>query len=210
MLSATGYLHGGAIEQSVRYALNMADAIGPDPSPSAIAAYVRGTLAQGQVVPGYGHALLRQVDPRLGPVVNFMLNSSLLREGNSEGRGRELLTLILRASTVVPEVLKQEAPKIKNPEPNIDSLSGSVAHAFGVELDFIILVPFCSRAMGCMVQYVWDKGEWIADFPRSDFNGHYLTWRLCSSRNTFGKASERYHGPDYCKALNFSETLFAY
>lgn len=69
------------------------------------------------------------------------------------------MTLILRASTVVPEVLRKEAPKIKNPQPNVDSLSGSVINAFGVEADFVLLVPFCSRAMGCLAQYVWDKGE---------------------------------------------------
>lgn len=167
MVSATGQLHGGAIEQSVRYIRNMADALGPDPSPSAIASYVQATLARGQIVPGYGHALLRSADPRLEPLMQFVRNSSLLKDSDDahKARGKALMTLILRAREVVPEVLQKAVPKMKNPQPNVDSLSGSVIHAFGIDADFVLLIPFCSRAMGCMAQYVWDKGQLA---PRAD------------------------------------------
>ena len=34
------------------------------PSKEALKAYVEATLAKGQVVPGYGHGVLRKTDPR--------------------------------------------------------------------------------------------------------------------------------------------------
>jgi citrate synthase len=41
------------------------------PSKEQIAEYVRKTLSEGKVVPGYGHAVLRKTDPRYTAQMEF-------------------------------------------------------------------------------------------------------------------------------------------
>ncbi|OCH85957.1 citrate synthase [Obba rivulosa] len=153
LIAGTGILHAGAILQAIQYNQSMLAALGPAPSPAAIDAHVSATLAAGRIVPGFGHALLRGVDPRLAPIVKFVQGCSL----PPESEGGQLLQLIGQTSTVVPAVLRRRAPKIKSPAPNVDSLSGCLMYAFGLELDFVLLVMACSRGMGFMSQYVWDR-----------------------------------------------------
>ncbi|EMD40203.1 hypothetical protein CERSUDRAFT_92704 [Gelatoporia subvermispora B] len=153
LIAGTGILHAGAILQSIQFNQRMLAALGPAPSPVQIDAYIGRVLEQGRIVPGFGHALLRGVDPRLAPIVQFVQGCGL----PTDSEGGQLLQLIGRTSTVVPEVLKRRAPKIKSPAPNVDSLSGCLMYAFGLELDFVLLVMACSRGMGFMSQYVWDR-----------------------------------------------------
>jgi citrate synthase len=41
------------------------------PSKEQIAEYVKKTLSEGKVVPGYGHAVLRKTDPRFTAQMEF-------------------------------------------------------------------------------------------------------------------------------------------
>lgn len=38
--------------------------LGPQPTKEQLTEYVQDTLARGNVVPGYGHGVLRKTDPR--------------------------------------------------------------------------------------------------------------------------------------------------
>lgn len=51
----------------------MQDKIGKNPSDEEIKQYVLSTLAGGQVIPGYGHAVLRKTDPRYSVQRKFAL-----------------------------------------------------------------------------------------------------------------------------------------
>ena len=51
----------------------MQDKIGSDASDEAVKEYVWSTLKGGQVVPGYGHAVLRKTDPRYTAQREFAL-----------------------------------------------------------------------------------------------------------------------------------------
>jgi len=59
-----GPLHGLANQEVLRFLLKMREEVGDKPSDEKIKEYVLNTLAEGKVVPGYGHAVLRHTDPR--------------------------------------------------------------------------------------------------------------------------------------------------
>jgi len=54
--------------------------LGPDPSKEQLTEFVWDTLKGGKVVPGYGHAVLRQTDPRYTCQVRF--GGTLLGRGS--------------------------------------------------------------------------------------------------------------------------------
>lgn len=145
-----------AITNAVEYNLDILATLGSNPSKEEIEAHILDTLSKGHVVPGYGHAVLRGIDPRF----EFIAKFAATRPGKGEdGRGR-MLELVGRTNTVVPDVLKKHVPRMKNPAPNVDALSGSLMHAYGLETDYLVVVMACSRAMGFLAQYVWDRGAY--------------------------------------------------
>jgi citrate synthase len=65
MLGLAGPLHGLANQEVIKWVFQMMKEIGSeDPTKEQISDYVHKTLADGRVVPGYGHAVLRKTDPR--------------------------------------------------------------------------------------------------------------------------------------------------
>jgi citrate synthase len=68
-----GPLHGLANQEVLRWTLKMKDSIGMDASEEQIKKYLWDTLNGGQVVPGYGHAVLRKTDPRYTAQREFAL-----------------------------------------------------------------------------------------------------------------------------------------
>jgi citrate synthase len=68
-----GPLHGLANQEVLRWTLKMKDSIGMDASEEQIKKYLWDTLNGGQVVPGYGHAVLRKTDPRYSAQREFAL-----------------------------------------------------------------------------------------------------------------------------------------
>ena len=59
-------------ESSHLYAFKMLDQLGTHtPTKEQIRAYVKQTLAEGKVIPGYGHAVLRNTDPRFLHLKSF-------------------------------------------------------------------------------------------------------------------------------------------
>lgn len=68
-----GPLHGLANQEVLRWTLKLKDTIGVDASEEQIKKYLWDTLNGGQVVPGYGHAVLRKTDPRYTAQREFTL-----------------------------------------------------------------------------------------------------------------------------------------
>ena len=65
MGSLAGPLHGLANQEVIKWIFEMVEKIGTTkPTDEQVAQYVKDTLAAGKVIPGYGHAVLRQPDPR--------------------------------------------------------------------------------------------------------------------------------------------------
>ncbi len=72
MNGLAGPLHGLANQEVIKWIFEMRESLGVDlPTKEQIADYVKKTLSEGKVVPGYGHAVLRKTDPRFTAQMEF-------------------------------------------------------------------------------------------------------------------------------------------
>lgn len=143
-----GPLHGLANEECLRWVLNMMKHYGGTPTHEQIESYAWETLNSGQVVPGFGHAVLRVVDPRYTAQREFALNHL---------PDDPVFKTVSAMLDVVPEVLQKHG-KAKNPWPNVDAHSGCLQYHFGVrEFSFYTVLFAVSRAIGVTAELVYDR-----------------------------------------------------
>ncbi|KIR67101.1 citrate synthase, mitochondrial [Cryptococcus bacillisporus CA1280] len=143
-----GPLHGLANQEVLRWVQKMRSQIGEEASDEKVAEYVWSTLKSGQVVPGYGHAVLRKTDPRYTAQREFALKH--LPED-------PLFKLVGQIYKIVPNILL-EAGKAKNPWPNVDAHSGVLLTYYGLhQQDFYTVLFGVSRAFGVVSQLIWDR-----------------------------------------------------
>lgn len=149
MNGLAGPLHGLANQEVIRWTLAMRDELGGGlPSKEDIGNYVKQTLRDGKVIPGFGHAVLRKTDPRYTAQREFALQHM---------PHNELFQLISRIYEVVPEIL-QSTGKIKNPWPNVDAHSGQLLMHYGLtQYDFYTVLFGVSRALGTLSGLIWDR-----------------------------------------------------
>ncbi len=118
------------------------------PSKEQIAEFIQKTLASGQVVPGYGHAVLRKTDPRFTAQQDF---------AKTYMPDDELVNIVWRIYEVAPPILEGTG-KIKNPWPNVDAHSGALLVHFGLtESDYYTVMFGVSRALGVLASLLWDR-----------------------------------------------------
>ena len=109
--------------------------IGSDLSDKAITDYLWSTLKGGQVVPGYGHAVLRKTDPRYVSQREFALRHL---------PDDPMFKLVSQVYKIAPGVLTEHG-KTKNPFPNVDAVSGPLALPQGrAKADFFYSTPVSS------------------------------------------------------------------
>jgi citrate synthase len=154
MNGLSGPLHGRANQESLRWLLEIYDKFGKLPSKQEVIDHTWETLNSGQVIPGYGHAVLRKTDPR------FL---ALLQFGKKHIKGDEIFDLARLVYKVVPEVLKDQG-KAKNPWPNVDAISGSLQMHYGVDdcdrfgvCGFYTVLFGVSRILGVSSNLVWAR-----------------------------------------------------
>ena len=143
-----GPLHGLASQECFKLVLQASDYIGNDLSSHSLEEFIKKILEAREVIPGFGHAVLRVTDPRFLCLVEFS------HKNVQEDR---LCRVAEMMSEVVPKVL-QEQKKCKDPHPNVDSYTGALLAHYGLkELDYFTVLFAIARAIGCMSSYVWDK-----------------------------------------------------
>jgi citrate synthase len=149
MNGLAGPLHGLANQEVVKWILNMREELGGGmPTKDQIETYVRKTLADGKVVPGYGHAVLRKTDPRFTAQMEF---------AKKHLPNDELVRIVWMVYDTVPGIL-QELGKVKNPWPNVDAHSGALLVHYGlVEYEFYTVLFGVSRALGVLASLCWDR-----------------------------------------------------
>ncbi len=148
MNGLAGPLHGLANQEVVRWIMELQKEIGHSPSKDEIAAYIQKTLANGKVVPGYGHAVLRKTDPR------FLAQQEFARTYMPDD---VLVNIVWNIYEVAPPILENTG-KIKNPWPNVDAHSGALLLHYGMnEYDFYTVLFGVSRALGVMASLMWDR-----------------------------------------------------
>ena len=123
MNGLAGPLHGLANQEVIKWIFEMQKSIGSDtPTKEQIEAYVKKTIADGKVVPGYGHAVLRKTDPRFTAQAEFAKKTMA---------NDPLVNTVWRIFETVPPIL-QSLGKIKNPWPNVDAHSGALLLHYGI------------------------------------------------------------------------------
>ena len=144
-----GPLHGLANQEVLRWLQGLRDQMnGELPSEEDMKKYVWDTLNSGQVIPGYGHAVLRKTDPRYTVQREFCLKHM---------PQDELFKYVDALYKVVPDILREQG-KAKNPWPNVDAQSGVVQWHYGVtQYDFYTVLFGVSRALGVLASLLWDR-----------------------------------------------------
>ncbi len=149
MNGLAGPLHGLANQEVIKWIFELREQIGSEsPSKEQIEEYVRKTLSEGKVVPGYGHAVLRKTDPRFTAQMEF---------GKKHMADDPLVQTVWTIYDAVPPILSSIA-KIKNPWPNVDAHSGALLVHYGmVEYEFYTVLFGVSRALGVLSSLCWDR-----------------------------------------------------
>lgn len=144
-----GPLHGLANQEFLKFLLSLQSKVGDNPTPTDIETYVRNLLSSGQVVPGFGHAVLRVTDPR------FTCQQEFAQRVMPDDH---LCRLVKLCYEVIPKVLAATG-KVKNPWPNVDAHSGALLYHYGLrEFDFYTVLFGVSRALGTMSSLVLSRG----------------------------------------------------
>src|SRR6195952_4859800 len=149
MNGLAGPLHGLANQEVIKWIFELRETLKTDsPSKEEIAEYVKKTLSEGKVVPGYGHAVLRKTDPRFTAQMEF---------GKKHMPNDPLVQIVWNIYEVVPPIL-QSLGKIKNPWPNVDAHSGALLVHYGlVEYEFYTVLFGVSRALGVLANLIWSR-----------------------------------------------------
>ena len=149
MNGLAGPLHGLANQEVIKWVFEMREAIGSDnPTKEQISSYVKETLANGKVVPGYGHAVLRITDPRFTAQQKF---------AEKHMPDDSLVNIIWKIYEVVPPILEATG-KVKNPWPNVDAHSGALLVHYGMkEYEFYTVLFGVSRSLGVLASLIWSR-----------------------------------------------------
>jgi citrate synthase len=146
--SLAGPLHGLANQECLRWLMGIYDEFKGVPTKDQVRQYAWDTLNSGQVIPGYGHAVLRRPDPRFSAQFEFA------KEHMPKDDIFQIANLVYE---VVPDVL-QEQGKAKNPWPNVDAISGTLQYHYGIkEVDFYTVMFGAGRALGVTANAVWAR-----------------------------------------------------
>ncbi|HYG68728.1 MAG TPA: citrate (Si)-synthase, partial [Anaeromyxobacteraceae bacterium] len=119
------------------------------PTKEQLTKFLWDTLNAGQVIPGYGHAVLRKTDPRFTAQLEF---------AKKHLPDDPLVRLVGLIYEVAPGVLTEHG-KTKNPWPNVDAHSGVIQWHYGVrEYEFYTVLFGVGRALGVLANVIWDRG----------------------------------------------------
>lgn len=169
MNGLAGPLHGLANQEVIKWIFEMRGELKTDlPSKEQIAEYVKKTLTQGKVVPGYGHAVLRKTDPRFTAQMEF---------GKKHMPDDPLVQTVWNIYEAVPPVL-QALNKVKNPWPNVDAHSGALLVHYGMEqYEFYTVLFGVSRSLGVLASLCWDRAlGFPLERPKSITNSQVKLW----------------------------------
>ncbi len=134
-----GPLHGLANQECLNFVLEIRDKYKGVPSDEELTKHIWDTLNSGKVIPGYGHAVLRDIDPR------FTSFHAFAKKACPES---DVFQIVDRMFNIVPGVLKEHG-KAKNPWPNVDAASGALLYHFGLmEFQYYTVLFGVSRALG--------------------------------------------------------------
>jgi citrate synthase len=150
MSALAGPLHGRANQDCLDFVKQVHTELGETISDDKVEELIRSRLANKQLVYGFGHAVLRVEDPRATYL--YSLAEQLVPD-------HPLVRVALSLRVQGPKVLG-ENPKISNPYPNVDAISGTLLCALGFDRPEYFTVLFgLSRAVGIARQVIYERLE---------------------------------------------------
>ncbi|MCF6271427.1 MAG: citrate (Si)-synthase [Melioribacteraceae bacterium] len=144
-----GPLHGLANQEVLRWIQGVMDKMDNKvPTEEEMKKFVWDTLNSGQVIPGFGHAVLRKTDPRYSTQRDFCVKHL---------PNDPIFEYVNVLYNVVPDILVEHG-HAKNPWPNVDAQSGVIQWHYGLkEYDFYTVLFAVGRALGVAANIVWDR-----------------------------------------------------
>ena len=144
-----GPLHGLANQEVLRWIQELRNKMGNRvPTHEEMKEFVLKTLNSGQVIPGFGHAVLRKTDPR------YQIQREFCLKHMPDDPLFEYVNILF---DVVPDILLEQG-KAKNPWPNVDAHSGVIQWHYGLtQYDFYTVLFSIGRALGVLSNIIWDR-----------------------------------------------------
>lgn len=150
LCALAGPRHGKANQDCLAFVQELVHELGPDATPDQVENAIRTRLNKGDLVYGFGHAVLRVEDPRA---------TLLYKVAQEKYPDNPLVKMALLLRVAGTKVLK-ENPKISNPYPNVDAISGVLLNAAGFPYPEYYTVLFgLSRVVGISRQIVYERDE---------------------------------------------------
>ncbi len=150
MDALSGPRHGRANQDCLQFVKEVLDSLGKDASAQDVEQLIRNRLGNHELVYGFGHAVLRVEDPRA--TVLYALAEQKFPDN-------PLVKIALHLRQQGSKVLS-ENPKISDPNPNVDAISGTVLSAAGFPYPEYFTVLFgLSRCVGIARQIVYERLE---------------------------------------------------
>merc|ERR1719394_370618 len=128
MCGLAGPLHGLANQEVLIFMEKVVKAVGLDATDDQMKDFVWSLLKSGQVVPGYGHAVLRKTDPRYTCQREFALKHL---------PDDKLFKLVSQLYKIVPDILLQQYNM--------------------TQMEYYTVLFGVSRALGCFSQMIWSR-----------------------------------------------------
>ncbi len=150
MCALAGPRHGKANQDCLEFLREVLKEVGENATAAQVEKLIRGRLANNKLVFGFGHAVLRVEDPRATVMYNHL-------QKHFPAHPLVKIGLLLRSEG--SKVLS-ENPKITDPHPNVDAISGTMLAAAGFDYPEYFTILFgLSRSIGIARQIVYERLE---------------------------------------------------
>lgn len=150
MCALAGSRHGKANQDSLEFIQGLIQTLGTNTTAEKLEMELRRRLAHNQLIFGFGHAVLRVEDPRA---------TILYEKAQRKFSDHPLIKMAVLLRQVAPKILA-ENPKISDPYPNVDAISGILLAASGFAYpDYFAVLFGLSRVVGIAIQIVYERCE---------------------------------------------------
>ena len=150
MAALAGPRHGRANQDCLDFVKQVYDEVGENATEADVEKLIRQRLDRGELIYGFGHAVLRVEDPRA---------TVLYRVAQSKYSNNPLVKIASLLRSAGEKVLG-ENPKIQDPHVNVDAISGTLLSAAGFSYpEYYTMLFGLARVVGIAVQIVYERTE---------------------------------------------------
>ncbi len=150
MCALSGPRHGKANQDCLEFLREVLEEVGENATVSQVEKLIRDRLANNKLVFGFGHAVLRVEDPRATVMYHHLQKNFA---------DHPLVKTAAHLRVAGAKVLS-ENPKITDPHPNVDAISGTMLVAAGFDYPEYFTVLFgLARSVGIARQIVYERLE---------------------------------------------------